>query len=158
MLRFVFISFFSLFLITNPLASADLDKKHKRLSTVFNISKHPGARVIGVEIVAQSEKFNIAKDKSVQIDFSRKTKKKDLGSFYLTNTNYGGKTILNTNLQTAPSKFDRHEFLLPNDTDTLHATIRFVDGPMKIRHILLIINDPNIAKRPIRKIRGKGLK
>ncbi len=142
----------------NSSFAADLSKKNKRLSTIFDISKYQNATVVGIELVSASEKNLLMKDKSVQIDFGHKKKKKDLGSFYITNRNYGGKSVINTNLQSAPSAFDRHTFFIPNDMETLHVTVRFIDGNANIRHILLLIKDPNDKKRPYKKLKSKRLK
>lgn len=143
---------------TNPAFAADLSKKNKKLSTTFEISKYQNATVVGLEVVSTSEKNLLMKDKSVQIDFGHKKKKKNLGSFYITNRNYGGKSVINTNLQSAPSAFDRHTFLIPNNMENLHATVRFIDGNVNIRHILLLIKDPNDKKRPYKKLKSKRLK
>ena len=157
MLRNLLIVFF-LFILAASVDAAEINKKHKRLLTTFDVSKYAEATVIGVEFSVRNEKHNLDKDKSIQIDFGLKKKKKDIGSYYITNRNYGGKKILNTNMQSAPKSFDRQDFRILYGLETLHATIRYVDGDMNISRISLIIRDPKDPKKPIKKLRSARLK
>ncbi|UTW54966.1 hypothetical protein [Kordiimonas sp. SCSIO 12610] len=158
MLRLPILFLCALYILTVPIIGADLNKKHKTISTTFDVSKHPEARVMGLEILVRNEKHLLSKDKSVRVDFGLKKKKKDIGSFYITNRNFGGKKILNTNLQTSPDANDRQEFRLLYGMETLHATLRYVDGDTQISRIFIIIHDANDKKRPFKKIRSARLK
>jgi hypothetical protein len=157
MLRNIFIVLFVV-AFTVSVNAAEINKKHKKLLTTFDVSKYGEATVIGIELSVRNEKHNLPKDKSIQIDLGLKKKKKDIGTFYITNRNYGGKKVLNTNMQSEPGAFDSKEFRILYGLETIHATLRYVDGDMNLLRVSLIIRDPNDTKKPIKKIRSARFK